>query len=54
MVNEVALTKIAILNTDPRVIFIKNFISLDRVIPENIRATNDQLNFYFPVLAPFN
>jgi hypothetical protein len=54
MVNEVALTKIAILDTDPRVLFIRNVILLNNRIPENIRATNDQLDFYFPVLAPFN
>lgn len=54
MVNQVALTKIAILNTDPRVLFIKNFIILNNTIPENLRLTNDQLDFYFPVLGPFN
>jgi hypothetical protein len=54
MVNQVALTKIAILNTDPRVLFIKNFIILNNIIPEDLRLTNDQLDFYFPVLGPFN
>ena len=53
MVNEVALTKIAILNTDPRVLIIKDSLSHSS-LAVNIRPTNSQLDFYYPVLAPFN
>lgn len=54
IVNEVALTKLAIINTDPRVIRIKTqIIRVNNLLPENIRFTNTQLNAYLPVLAPF-
>lgn len=54
IINEVALTKLSILNTDKRAINLKNqLIAGNNNIPESVRFSNDQLNSFFPVLAPF-
>jgi len=51
IVCEVALTKKAILNTDPRSIAIKNLIlSINNKFPQNVQFSNAQLAYFFPVL----
>lgn len=54
LVNEVALTKKTILNSDERVIIIKEGIILENnILPETVRFTNLQLTVFYPTLAPF-
>ena len=54
LVNEVALTKKTILNSDERVIIVKEGIIIgNNIIPEPVRFTNLQLTFLYPNLAPF-
>ena len=54
LVNEVALTKKTILNSDERVIIIKEGIILENnILPETVRFTNLQLTVFYPNLAPF-
>ena len=51
IVCEVALTKKAVLNTDPRAISVKNFIiSINNTFPPSVQFTNSQLAYFFPVL----
>jgi len=51
IVCEVALTKKAVLNTDPRAIAIKNLIlSINNKFPPSVQFTNSQLKYFFPVL----
>ena len=51
IVNEVALTKLTISNNDPRAVQMKNQINiLNDILPENIRFTQVQLNYYYPTL----
>ena len=54
IVNEVALRKLTISNTDPRALIVKNYIvSINELYPDGIKFSNTQLDFNFPTLAPF-
>jgi hypothetical protein len=54
IVNEVALKKLTISNTDLRAVIVKDYlVFVNDLYPESIKFSKTQLNFNFPTLAPF-